>query len=373
MRGSCLSLKRFTRIRTRWKITRPLDTGCKDEPGIGDVKSFCNPQAPNDRPYFRADERVRADFRAIRRGTFLYLVQGEGKPSKFWEDVAARTDSQLIWLSWKRPVGESERKNYVSDYLYYTNSSYSRGRNRQLWRGLELEKTQRWMFEYFIFVDEDQEFMEFTAPSAKAMTQDESSQFTTVALLNSLLSEYRPARAGIHVVREVERNKSEAFAAAQKENNCVSYVDLDGNLDAFHRSVLDLMMPYTSRYDDVVIWLTSAVMNVKSDIFLGPFSVKFQQLVSFPFAGKQKHAGYPILQFEAYRHKLYCFLNRCLSPQAERANSLYTSETDDRFVARIYALNQPDLPTCLRMSPDVDYSLIFDKTMRRKNWFLPFP
>ena len=63
------------------------------------------------------DHNVRSGRRRCRqragicRETFLYLVQGEDNPCPFWVDVTRRTDSFLIWLSWRRPSNWSESED----------------------------------------------------------------------------------------------------------------------------------------------------------------------------------------------------------------------------------------------------------------------
>ena len=350
---------------------RPMPRSCRNETGIEDRGRFCNPLAPDDPSHYRLAATAKETTDGIHRGTFLFLVQGTGSPSRFWEDVAARADATFLWLSWETAVPSENKKSDFADYIFFPKSSFNRGRNRLLRRGLELEIEQGWLFEYYVFMDEDQEFMEFTSREDMEIVDwlftGTNRSPTTVAMLIHLLLQYRPARAGIRV--DHSRKKSDV-KGGEKRKPCITSADLDGNVEVIHRSALEVMMPYVSKYDEVVVWVGNSMMNVRADVLLGPFSVKFNQLVTYPQLGKQKHTWYPILKFADYRHTLYCYISSCLSSNAERAPFFYASEVSNRMVARIRPpRNDHNSPPCFQMATSVDYSYVLNKEMMKANWF----
>ena len=350
------------------RTSRPIPTNCSDEAGINDRESFCNPRASDDPPFDALVSECTSNTgpNGIRRGTILFLVQGEGAPSSFWDAVSERQDTSILWLSWKDAVPEDQKKSTYADYVFYPNSSFNRGRNRLLRRGLELELNQAWMFEYYVFMDEDQNDMEFSEPQYEELVSD---LFTgkercppTIALLAHLLLKYRPSRAGIQVINY----KGDVEVSTM---GCMSTSSLDGNVDAFHRTALVAMMPYTSKYDEVNIWMGSSVMNAKSDVLLGSYSVKFNQLVTFPYAGKQKHADYAASDYVSHRHSMYCFINYCMSAEARRGRFLYPTEDAWRLDLRIRVSDSDDSAPCPHMSSSIDYSSLLDAEFLEKNWF----
>ena len=348
---------------------RPVPSSCLNETGVEDRTQFCNPLAADDPSHESLATRVKESTAGIRRGMFLFLVQGTGSPSDFWKDVAARTDAAFLWLSWETAVPTENQTGQFDDYLFFPNSSFNRGRNRLLRRGLELEIEQGWLFEYYVFMDEDQEFMEFKNQEdmelADRLFTGTNRSPATIAMLVHLLIKYRPARAGIRNDRSHTRKSSE-----HKRHPCMTSIDLDGNVEAIHRSALEVMMPYVSKYDEVVVWVGNSMMNVRADVLLGSFSVKFNQLITYPYIGNQKHTEYPKLKFEQYRHKLYCFISSCLSSDAERAFFLYSKEETPRMFSRIDVLDDRTAAPCYRMMPDVDYSTLLNKHMSKTNFFL---
>ena len=354
--------------RCRARPVRPIPPNCTKEAGIDDRESFCSARAPDDPPFEALASKCKSYSgpNGIRRGTFLFLVQGEGAPSGFWDAVSERKDASILWLSWKEEVPEDQRKGSFADYVFYPKSSFNRGRNRLLRRGLELELEQGWLFEFFVFMDEDQDAMEFTNPKHEDLVNDlytgKERCPPTVALLIHLLLKYRAARSGIQVINWKE-------GAIVSEDGCMSTSSLDGNVEAFHRTALIPMMPYTSRYDEVVVWMGNSMMNAKADLILGPYAVKFNQLVTYPFEGKQKHTDYPFVQYAAHSRNMYCFINYCLSPEARRGRFFFSSEGSGRLFLRIRVMDGDDSAPCYQMSSTVDYSALIDTEFMEKNWF----
>ena len=354
---------------------RPVPPVCVNETGIEDRHLFCNPLAPDDPGHYHLAAQARKATSGTRRGTFLFLVQGTGWPSRFWETLAERTDSRLLWLSWRRAVPAERQREAFVEYIYFPNSSFNRGRNRLLRRGLELEIEQGWLFEYYVFMDEDQEFMEFKNREDMEIVDQlftgTNRSPTTVAMLIHLLMKYRPARAGIRVDKSYYASVMDGL---DKRIPCTTSTDLDGNVEAIHRSALDAMMPYVSKYDEVVVWVGNSMMNVRADVLLGPFSVKFNQLITYIFRGKQKHTSYPYLEFLPYRRTLYCFISSCMSSEAERAMNLYPKEVSSGIYSRIHSKDDAhtyaNSSPCFEMASSVDYSaLLSNDRMKDKYWF----
>ena len=183
----------------------------------------------------------------------------------------------------------------------------------------------------------------------------------TAAMLIHLLLKYRPARAGIHVDKTFAAETSATKPASISQNACESSPDLDGNVEAIHRTALEVMVPYVSKYDHTVVWVGNAMMNVRADVFLGPFSVVFRQLTTYPYRGKQKHTYYPIQKFPDYRHTLFCYISTCLSPRAERSRSLFPEEGSDRLLRKIYMTKPENAASCSQMSTSVNYSWLVGK------------
>ena len=98
--------------------------------------------------------------KCIRPGTFAFLVQGEGMPSRSWMDFSqvpspGTSTRAIIWLSWKTEALRKALPPTLQNVLFLPKSTFNVGRNT-LWRkAQETEAKQGWCFEYLVFMDED--------------------------------------------------------------------------------------------------------------------------------------------------------------------------------------------------------------------------
>ena len=372
--GGLRGAKRRHGRRTKPRAQRPVPSNCSDlvSRNISRYRTFCTQLHPGSEE--KMADLTEGDDLPIKRGTMLYLVQGNSEPSQFWKNVSVRTDSFIIWLSWGALVLRSEQEPSFTEYVFYPKSSFNRGRNFLLKRGLHAELVQQWRFEYFVFADEDQDMMTVAWPSLtkkaiwRAFPRRGSDQTNAwprpIAVLNYLLLWHRPARAGIHL--QHPRHSPPPFA------RCVSTPTIDMAVEAFHRTVLAAMMPYNSKYDDENWWFSTPIMNMAAQMFLGPYSVQFRQIVVYPKAKGQKHARYPAQRmFDVYQHELLCYLRRCLATDALRADVLYRPYSASLVMSMMPVEREKDPLPCLRMPKDVDYSTVVNPAVVEKNWLQP--
>ena len=344
---------------------RPIPPSCKNLPGISNYTAFCDNLALGDPAHGLS---ISAGCKR-RHGTFVYLVEAEGNPDSFWQNVSQRSDSTVLWLSWRQEVpSDLPQRQRFADCIFYPKSTINRGRNRLLRRAIELEIEQGWEFEFFVFADEDQGTLIVEEPGYTDIVkktysgQDRFPPLT--AMLNYVLLLHRPARAGVHL-QYPDRPKPPFVG-------CVSTASIDCALEAFHRTALQAMVPYPSKYDDSNAWFSAAVMNIKADILLGRFSVELRQIVSYPYLkdknSDQKHSNtYARADFEPYRKTLYCFLSLCLSRKASRAARLLHAETAP-ILEKGIRQREKDPPACLNYPKSVNYATILSRKYVAENW-----
>ena len=138
------------------------------------------------------------------RGTFVFLVQGEGSPSPFWIDVSGLNSSQVIWVSWRINATVNPLPSTMQLH-FFPGSTFTKGRNFLWKKALETEFNQRWCFEYMVFCDEDMNGMTILPDNVNDLrrspgwdaTQTMTSALKAVVLFQYLLLEHSPARAGV--------------------------------------------------------------------------------------------------------------------------------------------------------------------------------
>lgn len=294
-------------------------------------------------------KRQRCKQGGICRGKFLYLVQGETGPSHFWRKVGERSDSYLIWLTWGSQ--QDERTSSSTGrlmLLHLPNTTFNSGRNN-LWKvGKQLEKKQGWKFEYFVFCDED------TSKLVIDKDEDRVAELSTerprpISLLNYLLLQHRPARAGITV----------KVKHTPKMATCNITWSIDICVEAYHRTALDVMLPYSEKFDAINIWISGIIQNLKALVLLPQQAVEFRQIRKSDF--HQKHANYPKLGSAGWRtiYRIEQYLNSCLPLEAHTARKLIDhplrAATNPIHLSIVKALATGPCP---RPSNDVDYTEI---------------
>ena len=242
----------------------------------------------------------------IRHGRFAYLVQARAGPGRFWLNVTRRQDSSLIWLTWKEklPIHPST----FAAYVHFPNSSFSRGRNRLAEEAKKLERKQGWKFSYFVFADEDmfglRVFGRAKVRADNKVAHAVNSYPPAIYAFNKLLNTYRPARAG-------GNRQDSRFEPLQ--GGCIVQPAVDAAIEAFHRSAVDVLLPYDPRFDSFCIWMSGMLMNMKADLFYRESSVLFKSIQWIIFDEKALHATYPRGSLPVSLQKLYRYLHKCWS------------------------------------------------------------
>ena len=151
----------------------------------------------------------------IRPGTFAFLVQGEGMPSRSWVDFSqvpnpGNSTRAIIWLSWKTEALRNALPPTLQNVLFLPKSTFNVGRNT-LWRkAQETEVKQGWCFEYLVFMDEDVgdslailpgNVRDFDSVPIPNLELDKRARLAmpvkAIVLLQHLVLTFRPARAGV--------------------------------------------------------------------------------------------------------------------------------------------------------------------------------
>ena len=297
---------------------------------------------------------------------FLYLVQGEWKASEFWLNVSQRLDSELIFLSWKKKWDNPPAS--LTKYVYFSgrNSSFTTGRNLLLRIALDEEKRRKWKLKYVIFADEDTEGMYVHNRTEERFLVDTKSAGwraypAAIAVFHRLLMAYNPVRAGTYG----HKSKDGMFPI---EGRCISTPTADAAFEAFHRSALEILLPYDEIFEVFNIWMSAILLNVKVETLYQPFAVVFGQLQWFGDGETAKHADYhregslhiPILT------GLLEYLNDCLPASATRTRTLYRAPLD--FNQAAWLLRRETVQPCYHMPASVDYSQLVPEEFVRKHW-----
>ena len=219
----------------------------------------------------------------IRYGKLLYLVMGDKYPPQRWLDRSRWKDISVLYTSWKVDVRE-KLHNLTGANLrvtYYPKSTWTTGRNHQLQQATLWEQEQKWQFETLIFFDADVWLMRRMGDGKdtivripKNMSDDES-----LVILNKNLRRDRPLQATI------------MFKFISKHAACINRCFIDHAVMAFHRTAVELTMPYIDILDSESWWYSAAMQNHFAQAVYPSYCVEYQDIGIDEKA--QYHGPYP--------------------------------------------------------------------------------
>ncbi len=169
----------------------------------------------------------------------IYLVQGESELIKNFVNLKERKDVNTLLLTYDQPLDET---------IYLPNSTWAEGRNLLLKKALEMDIP----FEYFIFLDDDVNFIQ-----------------GDFKLFEDFLFKYSPAIAvpiffpkTIHTVLAVGTAYRKKFYRPIFEQQICRFAD--AQFMAFHRDVIDdhILMPLQTHFDQCNWGATSSTQQL---------------------------------------------------------------------------------------------------------------
>jgi hypothetical protein len=181
---------------------------------------------------------------------FLYLVQTDGNLPSHYADIP-NENADILYLSYKEPI---------EGYIHFPNSTWTTGRNRLL----EEARNSKHQYLYYIFLDDDLEFIQ-----------------GNWRYFEEMLLKYMPAISTSVSYNENLNPNLEAQVV-------YSY---DAMFNAFHRDVFfdDLLLPYIDKFDDVC-WYESQLIFIHISAILYP-----NHILQFNYVevDNSKHNIYP--------------------------------------------------------------------------------
>ena len=127
-------------------------------------------------------------------------------------------------------------------------------------------------------------------------------------------------------------------------------------MEAFHRTAVHHLLPYTSRYDRVSFWMSAAIMNIAADLVMAPYCMVFSQIMVLD--GLQKHNDYPKMMKvkDLYRQGM-AFIAKFHRSKAvrERAKAV---EDWRHYTPKCFPMQ------CFQMSRKVNYIDLLEKILQ---------
>ena len=206
----------------------------------------------------------------IRYGKLLYLVMGDKYPPQRWLDRSRWKDISVLYTSWKVDVRE-KLHNLTGSNLrvtYYPKSTWTTGRNHQLQQAILWEQEQKFQFETFIFFDADIWLLQRIGDgkdtivrTPKNMSDDES-----LVILNRNLRRDRPLQATV------------MYKSISEHATCINRCRIDHAVVAFHRTAVELTLPYIDILDSESWWYSAAIQNYFASAVYRSYCVQYQNI-----------------------------------------------------------------------------------------------
>lgn len=277
----------------------------------------------------------------IRRDSFLYLSMGSDAPNIFTYTRSCYTNSAVIFLTFKTPIklDGSATCNFTS--VFFPNSTWTTGRNHLLQQAFALESNQGWRFEFFIFTDNDVYLATFH--HGKDAEQ----------LFRDLLMKYRPLRAG---VRYGSTPLPPLNIWAPK---CGRACYTDACVDAYHRTGLDLILPWNPVFDKSSWYMSAYIVNLLLGAIAPQYCHVYRQIIPdyrFAHAGKYpkgKDKGMDSSgEWESTRKYVNELLVRNNVPGFESGSPLLSRISEGVFGKLVNGTEEE----CVAQDVDVDYT-----------------
>jgi hypothetical protein len=217
----------------------------------------------------------------IKRGRFLYLTQGPSAPPEWLCDVGSRSDSDVIWASFKEEV--TTTCEGIANTIYVPHSSWTSGRNELYAKAIALQQNQGWRAEYFVFTDDDVPIN--TAPE----------NGDPYDLFHAALGNVQPAVAAVSFLKKGKKKVDKHGKKYTKyaRNVCGPIApcapDIDAAVNAFHATAAPMLLPYDTTFDDIDWWTSQGILIELMVAAMPEHVVQFNQL----FTMNGVHRPYP--------------------------------------------------------------------------------
>jgi hypothetical protein len=212
----------------------------------------------------------------IKRGRFLYLTQGPSVPPTWLCDVGSRSDSDVIWASFKEEV--STACEGIANTIFVPNSSWTVGRNTLYAKARELQQNQGWRAEYIVITDDDVELK---------TDQDNRNPYD---IFHAALRNVQPAVAAVAfawpkdiVVKMPSANRNHCGPVTP----CAP--DIDAAVNAFHATAAPMLLPYDTYFDDRDWWSSQAILIEMMVASMPEHVIQFNQIYTL----NDIHRPYP--------------------------------------------------------------------------------
>lgn len=223
----------------------------------------------------------------IRRGQFIYLTQGAQNPPSWLCEVAKRSDTQVIWGSFKLKMNRTCAG--IKSAIYMPKSTWTTGRNSLLKEAVKLQQRQGWRAEYLMLTDAESKLVVDVRAMFKLLGPDvDVMRLNPYSMLHTALSNVQPAVAAIPF------NSRLLPIAFGKRNRCGDIIapcaaDVDAAFNAFHATAVPILLPYDPYFDKKSWWASQIILNELMMATMKEHVVHFNQF----YIDNNDHSAYP--------------------------------------------------------------------------------
>lgn len=177
---------------------------------------------------------------------FIYLVQGQACYVKKYLHLADRVDADVLFLTYDYPLEVttiSQKK-----CIYLPNSTWTEGRNKLL----EIAINQAQSYQYYIFLDDDVEFIRGTWDLFEAEILYYKPAIAIPVFPNTTNSPVHLSKVtDLPILRKIGLS----FQA---------FLVNDQQLIAFHRDVINdgIILPYQTKFDSISWWAACEIQDI---------------------------------------------------------------------------------------------------------------
>lgn len=226
---------------------------------------------------------------------FIYLTQTEScigphllRPGVFGDGCK----NDVIVLSWQQPCTEQNSAHIKHiKYIYKANTSWSVGRNVLYRYAKESPKD----YLYYIFLDDDVT-LDFANAAFRQRYRDLNTSSPLQAFENFLLK-HEPAIAVPMYCNGGARCDKMKHLKPMPEYLPVT-IHFDAAFNAFHRSALDVMLPYRLDYENESWWQSQKFVVLAADLIFRGQVLRFAPLL----VSNNAHRQYPRWDAENWTH-----------------------------------------------------------------------
>jgi len=206
-------------------------------------------------------------------GTYLYLAIAARNPAPWTLARSCLPNSMAIVMTYAALATAQPKHGCMYKPVFFPGSTWTTGRNELLRLGKQVEIEQNWKFEFVIFLDDDAKLVLTSNRGVSGETR-----------FRELLLRDRPMRSSILF----------GFVPLHREHGlqtCARACFSDGVVDAYHRTAVDVFLPYNPALDKTSCYM-SAYMNILMVSALAPQHCHIYREVSSDYGTVMK-SKYP--------------------------------------------------------------------------------